>query len=149
MVLPSRAGYGLMGIRNKPIAPRLALAERLRRTLDRVDASRAHRSCGRIGRGASAADAAMLCALLQRNQNAPIVGQRCATFSPGSADRTHHVACATRRPSSPVRANLSFRYIQAVAVVCGDLQSDGRVVSTPNYRSIPVGRRTEISHSRQ
>ena len=51
MVLPSRAGYGLMGIRNKPIAPRLALAERLRRTLDRVDASRAHRSCGRIGRG--------------------------------------------------------------------------------------------------
>jgi hypothetical protein len=37
----------------------------------------------------------------------------------------------------------------ALVVVRGDSQSDGRVVSTPNYRSVPVGQRTEISHSRQ
>ena len=30
-----------------------------------------------------------------------------------------------------------------------DPQSDGRAVGTPNHRSVSLGQRTEISHSRQ
>ena len=36
----------------------------------------------------------------------------------------------------------------ALVLVCGDPQSDGRVVGTPNHRSISVGQGAEISHSR-
>ena len=44
-----------MGIRDKPIAPRLALAERLRRKTDRIDPTRVRRPCGCLGRSAPAA----------------------------------------------------------------------------------------------
>ena len=54
-----------MGIRDRPIAPRIALAERSRRTVDRIDPSRVCRPCHRLGRGALAADPASLRTLLQ------------------------------------------------------------------------------------
>jgi hypothetical protein len=89
---------------------RLALAERLRRKTDRIDPTRVRRPCDRLGRGASTWDSASLCPLLQRSENAPIVGQRCAILAPGSADWSHHVACAPWRTASPLHARLSFRY---------------------------------------
>jgi hypothetical protein len=39
--------------------------------------------------------------------------------------------------------------LAAAAVVCGDPKPNGRMVGAPNYRSIAVGQRTEISHPRQ
>src|SRR6266487_2801581 len=70
---------------------------------------------GRTWQGAPAPDAAILCALLQRNQNAPIVERRCATHTPGSAEWTHRVACHGRRATSPICSNLSFRHTQVPA----------------------------------
>jgi hypothetical protein len=72
------------------------------------------RPCDRLGRGAPPRDSASLCPLLQRSENAPIVGQRRAILAPGSADRKHHVTGAPRRIASPIRASLSFRYTQWV-----------------------------------
>src|SRR5437016_11014881 len=65
-----------------------------------------------LGRSALTPDSASLCPLLQRFENAPIVGQRRAILAPGSADRSHHVACAPRRTASPLHASLSFRHTQ-------------------------------------
>jgi hypothetical protein len=50
--------------------------------------------------------------LLQRNQNASIIEQRCAGLSPGSADWKYQIAPNPRRASSPLRAGLGFRYTQ-------------------------------------
>jgi hypothetical protein len=50
-----------MGIRDKPIAPRLALAEWLRRKADRVDPTRVCRPRDRVGRGTPTKDFASLC----------------------------------------------------------------------------------------
>jgi hypothetical protein len=97
-----------MGIRDKPIAPRLALAEWLRRKADRVDPTRVCRPRDRVGRGTPTKDFASLCRLLQRCENAPIIGQGRALIAPGLADRMRHVACATGRPSSPLLQNLVF-----------------------------------------
>src|SRR5262245_33046399 len=87
------------------------IAVRLGRTAspkDRlIDPTRVPRPCDRLGRGAPTRDSASLCPLLQRFENAPIVGQRRAILAPGSADRSHQVACC-----SPVHASLSFRYTQ-------------------------------------
>src|SRR5258707_7502284 len=71
---------------------------------------------GRTRRGAPAPDAAILCAPLQRNQNAPIFEQRCATHTPGSAEWTHRVACHGRRATSPICSNLSFRHTHRTTV---------------------------------
>src|SRR6266481_940888 len=88
--------------------PRLALAERLRRQADGIDPTRVRRPRDRLGRGAPTQDSASLCPLLQRCENAPIVGQGHAPLAPGSADRTHRVACAPRRIASPLLQNLVF-----------------------------------------
>src|SRR5258707_6456621 len=50
--------------------------------------------------------------VLQRSENAPLVGQRCAILAPGAADRKHHVTATPRRTASPIRARLSVRYTQ-------------------------------------
>src|SRR5260370_24526599 len=97
---------------------RLALAERVRRKTDRIDPTRVRRPCDRLGRGAPPRDSASLCPLLQRSENAPIVGQRRAILAHGSADRKHHVTGAPRRAASPIRASLSFRYTQLQARGC-------------------------------
>ena len=51
----------------------LALAEWICRTADRVDSARVRGPFRRLGRGASAPDSAILRALLQRHQNAPVI----------------------------------------------------------------------------
>src|SRR5947209_18098232 len=68
------------------------------------------RPCDRLGRGAPTADSASLCPLLQRSENAPLVGQRCAILAPGAADRKHHVTATPRRIASSLHASPSFRY---------------------------------------
>jgi hypothetical protein len=34
------------------------------------------------------------------------------SYAPGSADRTHRIACLARRAASPIRPNLNFRHTQ-------------------------------------
>src|SRR5436305_2118290 len=96
---------------------RLALAERLRGKTDRIDPTGVRRPCDRLGRGAPTPDSASLCPLLQRSENAPLVGQRCAILAPGAADRKHHVTATARRIASPLHASLSFRYTQPFKIV--------------------------------
>src|SRR5258706_16034821 len=91
---------------------------------------RVRRPCDRLGRGAPPRDSASLCPLLQRSENAPIVGQRRAILAPGSADRKHHVTGAPRRTASPIRASLSFRYTQP---------SPGGLLVTPLLEWHPLG----------
>ena len=59
-----------------------------------------------------------LCSLLQRNQNAPVIGQRCAGLSPGSADPelSVHTRSLAETPS-PLRPGLGFRYTQDIRLV--------------------------------
>src|SRR5437660_11659374 len=80
------------------------------RKTDRIDPTRVRRPCDRLGRGAPTPDSASLCPLLQRSENAPLVGQRCAILAPSAADRKHHVKATPRRIASPLHASLSFRY---------------------------------------
>src|SRR3979490_2892323 len=56
-----------MGIRDKPTAPSLALAEWLCRTADRIDPARVCGPFRRLGRGASASGPTSLCSILQRH----------------------------------------------------------------------------------
>src|SRR5262245_53516748 len=70
------------------------------------------RPCHRIERAAFAPSPKILCELLQHRENPPLIGQRCADLAPGSADRSHRVACPDRGASSPVRPNLTFQYTQ-------------------------------------
>ena len=63
-----------------------------------------------LGRGAPAPNPAILCELLQRHQNSSILGQGCAGFSPGSANRCDQFTRHPGRTSSPLRPCLSFRY---------------------------------------
>ena len=65
------------------------LAEWLCRTADRVDPTRVCRPHHCLWRGAPAPDSAIVCLLLQRDQNSPVIGQGHADLSPGSADRCH------------------------------------------------------------
>ncbi len=115
-----------MGIRDKPIAPaspwQNGFAERLigsirRECVDHFD---------RLGRGASAPDPASLCSLLQRHQNAPVIGQRCAGLSPGSADRNHWFTRDPWRTSSPLRPGLGFRYTQQARCSRGSISASRR-----------------------
>jgi len=63
-----------------------------------------------LGRGASAPNTAIVRTLLQRHQNASIIGQRCAGHSPNSANRKHQITRHPRRTSPPLRPSLSFWY---------------------------------------
>src|SRR5450759_970337 len=90
----------------------LALAEWLCRTADRIDPTRVCGPFRRLRGGASAPDPASLCWLLQRHQNASVFGQRCAGFSPRSADWNHKFTPDSWRPSSPLCPGLGFRYTQ-------------------------------------
>nr|WP_249793980.1 hypothetical protein [Bradyrhizobium cenepequi] len=65
----------------------LAVAEWLCRTVDRIDPPRVFGPHHCPERDASASDSAILRTLLQRHPNAPLVEQRRAGCSPGSADR--------------------------------------------------------------
>src|SRR5258705_13711369 len=63
-----------------------------------------------LRRGASAPNPAILCGLLQLRQNASILEQGCAGFSPGSANRWHQFTRHPWRTSPSLRPSLSFRY---------------------------------------
>ena len=82
----------------------LALAEWLCRTADRIDPARVRGPFHRLGRGASAPHPASLCSLLQRHQNASVIGQRCAGLAPGSADRIIN--------SHPILGGLHHHYVR-------------------------------------
>ncbi len=84
------------------------IPSRVARSYSADKVSKMRRPCHRIRRAAFAPSAKILCELLQHRENTPFVEQRCAGLAPGSADRSHRVACPGRRASSPVRPNLSF-----------------------------------------
>jgi hypothetical protein len=86
----------------------LALAECLCRTADRVDPPRVLGSYRRFRRVPSTPNLAILRALLQRRQNASILGQGCANLSPGSADREHQIVSHPGWAPSPLRQGLGF-----------------------------------------
>ena len=106
-----------MGIRDKPIAPaspwQNGFAERLigsirRECVDHIIVlGEAH--LRRILRSYAR--------LLQRHQNAPIIEQRCAGLSPGSANRNHQFTRHPWRTSSPLRPGLGFRYTQPSEII--------------------------------
>jgi transposase InsO family protein len=108
----------VMGIRDKPIAPaspwQNGFAERLigsirRECLDHlVVLSEAH-----LRRMLQAP-------VLQQDQNTSIIGQRCPSVSPGSADRGHHITPDPWRGSSSLRSGLGFRYTQPLAAPGAD-----------------------------
>jgi hypothetical protein len=91
----------------------LTLAERLCRTADRIDPARVFGSRHCHGRGTPTPDSAIVCLLLQRDQNSPVIERGCAELSPGSADRCHQFARHPWRTPSPLRPSLGFRYTQA------------------------------------
>src|SRR5262245_42928612 len=94
---------------------RVTLAERLCRTVDRINPPRMCGSYRGLGRGTFAPNLTSLRSLLQQYQNAPDTGQRCAGLSLCSADRNHHVIRDPRWTSSPLRPGLGFRYTQGRA----------------------------------
>jgi hypothetical protein len=61
-----------MGIRDKPTAPASPMAERLRRTADRINPARIRGPRHYLGRGASAPNSAIICPLLQPRIRTPI-----------------------------------------------------------------------------
>ncbi len=63
-----------------------------------------------LGRGAFAPDSAIVCLLLQRDQNASVVGQRRTDLSPGSAGRKPKNVPHPRRTPSPLLQSLGSRY---------------------------------------
>jgi hypothetical protein len=93
----------------------LALAEWLCRTADRIDPARVRGPFCRHGGGASAPDPASLCWLLQRHQNASVIGQRCAGHSPRSADWNHKFTPDPWRASPPLCQGLGFWHTQDVS----------------------------------
>src|SRR6266852_3268221 len=64
-----------------------------------------------LGRGAFAPDSAIVCLLLQRDQNASVVGQRRADLSPGSAGRKPKNVPHPRRTPSPLLQSLGSRVV--------------------------------------
>ena len=60
------------------------------------------------GRSASASNFAILCALLQRDQNPSVAKQRSANFSCRSASWNHQITANPRRTSSSLRPDLVF-----------------------------------------
>jgi len=125
---PSFERLRAMGIRDKPIAPGLPRQNGFAET-DRIDPTRVRRPCDRLGRGAPTPDSASLCPVLQRSENIPLVGQRCAILAPRSAERKHHVTGNPRRAASPLHASLSFRYTHAP--LRRAVQRSGTIITTP------------------
>src|ERR1700721_1439208 len=67
-----------------------------------------------LGRDAFASGPEILRRLLQLRQNASILEQGCAGFSPGSANRCDQFTRHPGRTSSPLRPRLSCRYTQVL-----------------------------------
>src|SRR5258708_8261088 len=67
-----------------------------------------------LGRDAFASGREILRRLLQLRQNASVLGQGCAGFSPGSAKRCDQFTRHPGRTSSPLRPRLGCRYTQGL-----------------------------------
>jgi hypothetical protein len=103
------------------------LVEWLCRAADRIDPPRVLGSYRRFRRGPSAPNSAIIRALLQRHQDPSITGQGCAGFSPGPADREHHIVPDPRRTPSPLRPGLNFRYTQVIEKLKAQLESENKI----------------------
>jgi hypothetical protein len=84
------------------------LAERFRRTIDWLNRSRVCGPHHRVGRGAFTSDPAILCTILERNQDSSVPEQGCAAFSCGSADWSRQITANPRRTRSPLRPDIVF-----------------------------------------
>src|SRR5713226_5083055 len=86
-----------------------------------------------LGRGAFAPDSAIVCLLLQRDQNASVVGQRRADLSPGSAGRKPKNVPHPRRTPSPLLQGLGSRY----TAVLGEAPACSATRLSGNLRLLP------------
>jgi hypothetical protein len=84
----------------------IAMAERLCRTIDRLDPTRMPGSCDRVRRASSASPAALLRALLQQFPNTPLSGQGLAPTPSRSCGRQHSSAADPRRIAPPLCPDL-------------------------------------------
>src|SRR5450631_168655 len=96
-----------------------------------------------LGRGAFAPDSAIACLLLQRDQNASVVGQRRADLSPGSAGRKPKNVPHPRRTPSPLLQGLGSRYTQAPSAL-----DSHEVTSQAEARRMTEGRTAEHGRGR-
>lgn len=94
-----------MGILDKSTGTSFTLAKWLCRAADRINPARVRRSYDCPRRSASAPDLAVLCPLLQRHQNASVVGQRCTGLSPSTVTGSIK--------SNAVLAGLHHHYVRA------------------------------------
>src|ERR1700680_2671246 len=88
--------------------------------------------------------------LLQLRQNASILEQGCAGFSPGSANRCDQFTRHPWRTSSPLRPSLSFRYTQVTeSVVLPAFTSEcitcPNPIVVPTHRCFPSSGRAALS----
>ena len=109
--------------RDKPIAPRLTMAERFRRAPDWVYPSRMPGPDHCLQRGASAPDSALLRELLQQSSDAPVTQQRRAGASSNSAPWRPKVTSCSRWTTSPIRPNLVFGTDRVKALVDFEISS--------------------------
>src|SRR5882762_3122887 len=72
-----------------------------------------------LGRDAFASGPEILLRLLQLRQNASILEQGCAGFSPGSANRCDQCTRHSGRTSPPLCPSLSFRYTHPAIIDTG------------------------------
>src|SRR5882724_6075366 len=86
-----------------------------------------------LGRDAFASGPEILRRLLQKRQNASILEQGCAGFSPGSANRCDQFTRHPGRTSSPLRPCLSFRYTQGVKARAEAIAATIKVFIGPPY----------------
>jgi hypothetical protein len=100
-----------MGIRDKPIsagAPwQNCFAERL---LARSAANALTTSWSSAS--STCAGSCALMPIITMRREPMLIRKGCAPIASCSAARAHHISCARRRPTSPIRPNLSFRYTQ-------------------------------------
>src|SRR6202158_6317258 len=95
-----------------------------------------------LGRDAFASGPEILRRLLQERQNASILEQGCAGFSPGSANRCNQFTRHPGRTSSPLRPCLSCRYTQRRVVSIEEvLESSLRLRSKDKLRLNAVTKR--------
>src|ERR1700675_4129933 len=87
----------------------------------------------------SATPWAFRCCVVQLRQNASILEQGYASFSPGSADRCHKLTWYPWRTSSPIRSRLGFRYTQEQVIRSERAPIKNRVDADNVHDAAPSG----------
>src|SRR6476646_12232248 len=103
------------------------MAERLCRTIDRLDQARMPRSCDRVQRASSASCAALLRALLQCCPNTSVAGQGLTPPPIRPGRRKHSSAIDPRRTTSLLCADLICDSDRLTAVLVGMAIKDGKL----------------------